>query len=260
MMDIFGRYPARSVHGRVVQEIGQQIVSGEIKAGEALPREADLMDHFGVSRTAIRDAFKVLAAKGLLKTRQKAGTAACSRDHWNLFDADVLAWSFSAGFDSELIRDLVELRQATEPITARFAAARASYADLAAIEAAYLRMKENVGNRVAYLQADRELHMAIFNACHNEFLMRLGSTIHNILKACFHSDQLYQDRDEEDLIDFLKHDLSLHFNLITHIHRGEPSGAEEAMHDIITFAKSHMIKTTRRLRMAGATERQVMTA
>ena len=56
----------RGIHGRVVGSIGEGIIKGRYPPGSLLPREPELIAKFGVSRTALREALKVLAAKGLV--------------------------------------------------------------------------------------------------------------------------------------------------------------------------------------------------
>src|SRR6185312_3973889 len=82
----------RNLHSQVVQELGRQIVGGEIAPGANLPREELLAERMKVSRTALREAMKVLSAKGLIESRQKTGTRVRDTVHWNQLDADVLAW------------------------------------------------------------------------------------------------------------------------------------------------------------------------
>ena len=74
----------RGLHRVVVDALGLRIVSGELGAGATLPTEADLSAELGVSRTVVREAIKVLAAKGLVESRPKVGTRARGRAHWNL--------------------------------------------------------------------------------------------------------------------------------------------------------------------------------
>ena len=66
-------YPRRGLHGAVVHEIGVRIVDGELKPGDTLP-DNGFLDEADVSRTVVREAIKVLAAKGLVESRPKVGT------------------------------------------------------------------------------------------------------------------------------------------------------------------------------------------
>src|SRR5206468_9070116 len=115
----FGRsqYPEQSLHGRIVHAIGRRIVTGNLQPGELLPAEPEL----GASRTVVREAVKVLAAKGLVESRPKTRTRVRPRDAWNLLDPDVLAWQ-QDGADGEgtdsLLRKMTEVRRIIEPAAA----------------------------------------------------------------------------------------------------------------------------------------------
>ena len=121
-------YPTRGVHGRLVEQIGRRILGGELAPGAMLPREAELVRELGISRTAVREAIKVLAAKGLVESRQKLGMRVRPERAWNLLDPDVLAWQAASGPSPELIEHLVELRRMIEPAAARLAFYRAVFA------------------------------------------------------------------------------------------------------------------------------------
>jgi DNA-binding FadR family transcriptional regulator len=130
--------PGGRVHGEVVRGLGALVLDGRFPPGEALPREDDLAGLFAVSRTSLREAVKVLAAKGLLEARPRTGVRVRPQDDWNLLDADVLSWHPDLTGDRDLMRSLIEARRVIEPPAAGMAAMRATAADLARIEAACL--------------------------------------------------------------------------------------------------------------------------
>ena len=117
-------YSTRSLHGQVAHQIGERILRGDIAPGQSLPNEADLSEELNVSRTALREAIKVLAAKGLLESRPKTGTRVRSRDNWNMLDPDVLAWLFADGPNAAASEMLFEIREIFEPSAAAMAATR----------------------------------------------------------------------------------------------------------------------------------------
>lgn len=235
-----GGYPVHSVHGRIVHSIGRKVIAGDIRPGDRLPREAELMVEFGTSRTAVRDAVKVLASKGLVKTRQRGGTQVCKYQQWNPFDIDILTWRFSVGIDADFVRDLVELRLATEPFAVRLAAVRASSEDLARMDVAHSHMRDCAGDWQLYLQADRSLHMAFFAASHNDFFVRLGAIVHDVMKATFHAEELYKSRNGAELKLFIARDLMMHTTVLNAIKQSDPEAAERSMKEIITFARTHL--------------------
>src|SRR5205809_5241457 len=127
------QYPEQSLHGRIVHAIGRRILSGDLRPGDLLPAEPDL----GASRTVVREAVKVLAAKGLVESRPKTGTRVRPRDAWNLLDPDVLAWQREGASPAQFLRKLTEVRRIVEPAAAELAAERASSRELAGVEDAY---------------------------------------------------------------------------------------------------------------------------
>ena len=104
------RSPARrGEHGQTVEIIAQRILSGTIAEGETL-NIAQLQDELGVSLTALREALKVLTAKGLVDARQKRGTFVRPRSEWHLLDRDVIRWQFDTDADPRLLEELHEVR------------------------------------------------------------------------------------------------------------------------------------------------------
>lgn len=227
-----------------MHKIGREVIAGSIRPGDRLPREAELMVEFGASRTAVRDAVKVLASKGLVQTRQRGGTQVRDPQQWNPFDIDILSWRFSVGIDEGFVRDLVELRLATEPFAVRLAAVRATADDLLRMDLALRRMSACTGNWPSYLEADRSLHLAIFAASHNGFFARLGGIVHDVMKATFHAEELYRNRTDAELKAFIQQDLSTHASLVSAIKQNDPENAERAMKEIVVFARTHLSRVT----------------
>ncbi len=182
--------PARTyegkIHGSVVDAIGRWILGGTYAPDDLLPREDDLAEQLGVSRTSIREAVKVLSAKGLLQARRRVGVRVRDRDDWNLLDPQVLSWHPDVGRDEALIISLIEARRIIEPAAAALAAKRATAADLARIEQAYLEMERNLRtNLEACCEADLKFHVSVVAASHNVVLKGLTGTIEAALRATF---------------------------------------------------------------------------
>ncbi|TMA22960.1 MAG: FadR family transcriptional regulator, partial [Deltaproteobacteria bacterium] len=133
-------YPRRGLHGELVHAVGLQIVKGELQPGDPLPTDLDSDSERGVSRTVVREAIKVLAAKGLVVSRPKTGTHVRERRFWNLMDPDVLAWRLEADPTDTFFVDVFELRRLIEPAAARLAAERATAEEVAALEADFAEM------------------------------------------------------------------------------------------------------------------------
>jgi DNA-binding FadR family transcriptional regulator len=139
-------YSRRSLHGKVAHDLGARILNGDLAPGHVLPNEATLSAELKVSRTALREAIKVLAAKGLVESRPKTGTKVRPREFWNLLDPDILSWLYSSGPNREAAETLFELREIFEPQTAAMAAKRASPEQIKLIAQAFADMEKADGD------------------------------------------------------------------------------------------------------------------
>lgn len=82
----------RSLHVQVAREIARRILSGQLAQGQVIPGEMTLCEQFGISRTALREAVKLLTSKGLLESKPKIGTKVVDRLNWNFLDPQLLEW------------------------------------------------------------------------------------------------------------------------------------------------------------------------
>lgn len=229
----------RGVQGRLIEGLGRAIVGGRYAPGTILPREAELIEEYGVSRTSLREAMKVLAAKGLIEIRQKSGTSVRARNLWNVFDSDLLVWYAEEGQGELIIRDLIELRQILEPSAARLAASRATMADLKRIDSAQLAMAESVNDHERYAENDVEFHMALFAASHNVLLERFGYLVADFLHLSFDMQQrALQERDPSP--DFSE-DVLRHRAVYEGVNRAEPEVAASAMLEVVLDGKRNLI-------------------
>jgi DNA-binding FadR family transcriptional regulator len=218
------------LHGRVAHQIGRRVVSGEIPEGALLPREAEFADEFGVSRQAVREALKVLAAKGLVASRRRTGTQVLPRGDWNLLDPDVLAWHAAGRLPPKLLDDLVELRRLIEPAAAALAAERRAETAIAGIAAALDRMEASGGEIDAFNFADAEFHAAIFAASGNDLIDRLSTILRPLLEASFSLDEnLRSDHAGTG---------GLHRSLYEAIRDGLPDRARAEVNGILDFARA----------------------
>ena len=168
----------RGLHREVVHHLGLLVLGHETAPGATLPDELALSERFGVSRTVVREAIKVLASKGLVETRPKVGTQVRPRRYWNLLDSDVLAWRYEVGPDEGFLDDISEVRSIIEPPAAALAAERATVDEVGGILAWCGRMEAAAAeDGDDYIDADMAFHTAILDACHNDLLAQLSDTI-----------------------------------------------------------------------------------
>lgn len=165
----------RNVHEQIAHEIGRQIAQGGFAEQDVLPTEMVLAQQYQVSRTAVREAFRILSAKGLTHSRPKIGTRVRVRSDWNMLDADVLSWHFGASIDAQLCRAVFEVRRLIEPEAAAMAALRRTERHLNAMAASV-----SVLQRPAIASDAREASLlafryAMLEASDNPFFRTIGS-------------------------------------------------------------------------------------
>jgi GntR family transcriptional regulator, galactonate operon transcriptional repressor len=159
-----------------------RILRGDVKPGEGFPHEEALSEQLGVSRTVVREALKVLQAKGLVASKPKIGTLVRQPRDWNLLDAQVLQWRYEANVDEQLLHDLTEVRWIIEPAAARLAAVRATPDQIDAMQHWYTQMDAHLSDDEDFINADMEFHMAILEASGNEILHQMHRTINLVLR------------------------------------------------------------------------------
>jgi len=178
-------YPRSGVHGRIVHTIGRRIVSGDIRPGDQLPNAATVR----ASRGVVREAIKVLAAKGLVVSRPRTGTRVRPPESWNLLDPDVLAWQQEGLPRGAFVEKLTEVRLLIEPGAAALAALRAGSGQVAALQGALRDMRDALDrtppDHEAYNDADIRFHRAVVQACDNDVLEQMGIMVSRSLLIAF---------------------------------------------------------------------------
>ncbi|MEV4757186.1 FCD domain-containing protein [Micromonospora sp. NPDC049559] len=220
------QYARRGVHGQTVEVIARRILAGEIGEGETLNIGA-LQEELDVSLTALREALKVLTAKGIVDARQKRGTFVRPRADWNLLDGDIIRWQFAEGAAPRLLDELHEVRGIIEPAAARLAAERAGADDLAALDAALAEMAGAGGEPVAAITADLGFHRALLAATHNELLQRMEVVMETGLAE---RDRLVHGGARHD------DPVPSHRAVVEAIRAGDAGAAERAMRDLLEKA------------------------
>jgi DNA-binding FadR family transcriptional regulator len=175
----------KSLYNKVAHDLGQRIVRGDYKPGALLPNEAECGQIYKVSRTAVREAVKMLSAKGLIQSRPKIGSRVEPRNAWNLLDRDVLSWYCTTVDFQRFANDVQQIRMMIEPEAAALAAMHRTAGQFVEIEAAYQAMADAVDDEAAWNVADVRFHLAVLNASGNEFIPPFGRVIESLLANLF---------------------------------------------------------------------------
>jgi DNA-binding FadR family transcriptional regulator len=213
-----------SLHHQVAQDIGARILRGEFAPGDLLPNEAESCKAYGVSRTAVREAMKMLTAKGLILSRPKIGSRVQQRDSWNLLDRDVLVWYCAAAERSHFLSSMQQVREILEPEAAALSAVNHTAAQLKAIETALVGMRD-APDFIAWNTADVKFHLAILWSAGNELLVPFGFLIESALGTMFD----YTVRHNQDW----RKAYPLHEDIVAAIRKRRPDAARRAVRQLL---------------------------
>jgi DNA-binding FadR family transcriptional regulator len=175
--------PRHNLTHQLTHDLGMAIVQGVYPVGQGLPSEADLCLQYDVSRSATREAVKMLSAKGLISSRPKQGIRVLPESNWNMFDTDVLRWILSSKPSLSLLKEFTQVRVALEPQAAALASVTASYAQLEDIDKALARMVDADQGLDDPLEADIAFHTSILIASNNRFFVQLTEFISTALRV-----------------------------------------------------------------------------
>lgn len=203
-------------------------MSGRYQPGEALIGEVEASDRLKISRTAYREALRILSAKGLVESRPKTGTRVSERARWHMLDPDVLQWIFEFEPSEAELESLFELRRIVEPEAAALAAKRRTDDQIARMGKALDAMKTHTLATEAGREADQDFHAALLEASANPFLISLASGV----GAAVAWTTVYKQR-----YALLRRDaIPDHRRVYESVAAGNPDDARAAMTDLVNQA------------------------
>ena len=225
MAPVSRRYPHRNLHGQIVHTLGRRILRGELRPGDTLDSAPT------ASRTALREAIKVLAAKGLVEAKPRIGTRVTPRDAWNLLDPDVMAWEHDEAPRAAFLQKLTEVRGIIEPHAAALAAIRADRNAIATLQVSFDEMEAAVNrpggsDHAAFNDADMRFHLAIVRASANELLEQMTRVIYSALAVSF--------RTTSSLPGSARRSLPKHRAILAAIAAGDAAAAQAAMQGLVS--------------------------
>lgn len=165
----------RPQYERIAELIVEYIGKHQLHAGDRLPTEQEFGEQFGVSRTIVRDAIKMLTPSGLVRPRRGSGIFV--GEETSLSSSTTL--NLATLVPPERIGELFDFRCAQEMQTARLAAQRVTVAELRAIEQSLAtnRAAADADDSETFLHSDDEFHHGIALAAHNVFFVETVASI-----------------------------------------------------------------------------------
>jgi len=225
----------RNLHRMVVHRLGSMIVTGELPEGAQInPDEVGrTMD---ASRTAVREALRVLEAKGMVRPRPKTGTRVLGVEQWDLLDEDVISWRVRGPDRVAQLTDLMDLRVAVETAAVRSCCASATSEEveqlLSACEA--MRSAGESGDLAAFTEADIEFHARLLSASGNLVFGQFVGPFRAVLHA------------REDLATLPQHispqTIALHIRVAELIAARDTDAAEAAAKALIQTSRDELFR------------------
>lgn len=233
------------IPGKIAADIGCKIVSGRLKTGSLLDGEIEASGDRNVSRSAYREAIRILVAKGLVQSRPKIGTRVTEVSQWHLLDPDVLNWIFAREPPRQLLVSLFELRKLVEPEAAALASVRRTLEQLNRMGTALEVMARETLHTERGRAADRDFHAVLLSASANPFLVSLSSSV----TAAVTWSTMFKERTQR-----LRRDaVPDHIRIYEAIAARDPKAARTAMIELIDLA---FTDTTQTRRKGGARKRR----
>ena len=173
----------------LAEKLAQKILTGEYPPESILPGEMELGEQFGVSRTAVREAVKTLAAKGMLLPRPRIGTRVMPRSSWNFLDKELLAWWLTEDNFAEVVGHFLVMRESLEPHACFLASPSGTPEQKAQLNALMEEMVELKRNfqRERWIEVDMAWHEHIYEMSGNPFLTSFASLFHSVYHTYFTS-------------------------------------------------------------------------
>jgi len=174
---VFNKVQTKKVYMKIVEQIRDLLKEGRLKPGDKLPPEQILAEKFGTSRPSVREALSALEILGITESRGGKG---------NFIKNDLNILSYEQKYreleEEESPFELLEARKAVEIEIADLAAKKATKEDIDAIYESLHKMEETMSNIPEMMEFDREFHMNIARAAHNNLLFFMMNYLSNLLK------------------------------------------------------------------------------
>jgi len=204
----------------VVNGMEKRILQGVYTPGERLPGESSLQTEWGVSRSVVREAMKMLASRGLLDIQQGRGTFVSESTETPLRDQLAITLQRSSRGETNWA-DLLEVRHVLEVEVAGRAAGRASETALDEMCAAVAEMRSHPDQPKGYVDADLRFHRALAEATGNPLWIALLNSLNDLLRQ-------YREEGFRGKASAL-HAADQHEQILCAVEQGDAAAARQAM-------------------------------
>ncbi len=213
----------RKLSAEVFDRLKRMITSGEVKPGDAMPSERELMERFGVGRPAIREAMQALSGLGLLTISHGERARVCALTARAVTQQVDMAAQIMLATSPRSLDHLKEARIFFERGMAREAAARAAPDDIAGLRRLIDAQRDALGDADTFIAADMAFHAAIAAISGNPIFTAVSEAMLGWLKE-FHTEMLiWSGKEKLTLVE--------HEAIVATLAAHDPDGAERAIAD-----------------------------
>lgn len=222
----------RKIYEQIADQIGQLVAEGQLKPGDRLPSERELVEQFKVSRASIREAISALEMMGLVEVRSGEGTYIRQIN----MDSVVAPLAWMLFIDKDTVQELYEARKILEVQAAGLAAERAEEEEIQDLYEVLEVMQRDLKMQRLGEDSDYNFHYAVARATHNKILIRLMNTISDTMRKTLKTSlsRLYEDRNTPERL------YKEHYSIYEAIKNHDVENAQKRMLD-------HLIGATNQL-------------
>ena len=224
---VFKPIKQEKISTKIVEQIKSLIKEGDLKPGDALPPERELVKLFNVSRASLREALNSLAGMGFLEMSQKQRTVVKSLVSGRMTEPLHLLIKD----DIQTVFELIEVRKAIETWNSYHAAKRAKDDDIARLEKSIESMNTKLEQHISVIEDDADFHLAIAEATHNKVQTHLMFSIYDLLKESLGG--YYESIDMQDVY-------AQHNRVVEAIKKRDPDLASRRMREHLDYVESRV--------------------
>lgn len=211
------RWNREALSDQVARQIIDLITDKSLKVGDRLPTLKELSEHLEVSRTAMREAIKLLEAWGVIITKHGVGTFVADPTDGAL----KIPLMISAERSESAILNLLQVREVLEPGIAALAAQNAKDDHIKELEELLQIMDQSINKPDKFNRADLDFHRTLAKATGNNLFLLVISPVIGILQDLIHMAQQVPGSGEKAQ--------AYHRTILTHVKSGRADKAKEAM-------------------------------
>lgn len=221
----------RSLSKNIAAQIEKAILEKEFPVGSKIPSENELCEQFGVSRTSVREAVKILATHGLVEIKKGIGIFVKNISSESISDGLLKFYEHRLGSDYRM--DLIQARQVIEPGIAYYAALNRTEEDVAQLLDDIEKIETSNDDTVLHTKYDVKFHLDLAKSTQNQLLVLMIKPLHKMMPD-IKEQILIKVKDAHEIGNIW------HRRILDAVISQDPETAKEAMFKHLLIAEEHL--------------------